>query len=484
MLVHESSTIIRALDADNFDQIVIDKSSSTFGGFGGGFGGNSRKDRMAKEKSLISSWRKLARHPKVENVLMDIWNEGVSSDSRTPVSVDVSQIVTMNEKITEKLKDEVQVSFANVMRLLSFRKNGTKIFKEWYVDGRLYVYYELKKTEGGAFTIGESRILDPMKLKLISKGNKQYYEYETDEPVIVGKNTLKTIKLPYARVLFVPSGLKSDDGIWLSYLNKALRPMNLLQLLENSLVIHRFVRSPERWVFKVDVSNMNKKRAKAYIQNMISKYRSKYQIDPTTGEMSNTNTIMSMQENVYIPKTNSSNGGHEIDTIGGNSSYGDIDDILYWKEEVSQSLNSSQTKDGDSMFNFGSRIEEISRAEYKWYKFIKWLRSYFNSLFLKLVAVDIVARKVMSKSEFSEIEDMIYFIYDNDSIYEEAKRSQKIEMKLDALDKYGALAEEWYGEEWVRENILQQTPDDIKKYMAHRAEHKANNTDDDKGNKW
>lgn len=481
MLIHEASTILRALDADNHEQIAIDKSSSTFGGFTDSFSGSSKKDKMEIEKSLIRSWRKLSQLPKTENALMDIWNEGVSSDSKIPVTVEVTEIETMNEKVTEKIRTEVQNSFSRILSLMKFRQNGTKIFKDWYVDGRLYVYYEQKKQDDGTWNISEIRFLDPLKLKLIVSGNKKHYEYETDEPVTVGKRTIKTIEMPFKNVIFVPSGLKSADGLWLSYLNKALRPMNLLQLLENSLVIHRFVRAPERWVFKVDVSNMNKKRAKNYIQNMIAKYRSKYQINPVTGEMGNENTIMSMQENVYIPKTNSQNGGHEIDTIGGNSSYGDIDDILYWKEEVNMSLNLPQTKDSESMFNFGSRIEEISRAEYRWYKFIKWLRGYFNILFMKLLNIDIVSRNVTTQAEFDDVQDMIFFNYDNDSIYEEAKKSQKLEMKLEKLSSYGELAEQWFGEAWVRKNILQQTDEEVKKYTELRKAFQDKNKDGDGG---
>lgn len=468
-LLHESSKILQILDRDNPENISIDRS----GGAGGGFNvqsylKGSEEQKLFEEKKLIATWRDLALQPKVENALMDIWNEAVVADSKDPVNVDTSQIDIGEEKKNTILKDEVEKSFSRILKRMNFKTNGTKIFKDWYVDGRLYIYFE-KNSEG---IITAIRFLDPLKLTFVKKSDKEYiFEYEESRNLYQGVYGEK-LEIPSKNVLFIPSGLKNADGLWLSYLNKAVRPINLLQLLENSLVIHRFVRSPERWVFKIDVSSMNRKRAKAYIEKLRNQYRSRFSINSTTGEISAENTTLAMQENIYIPKTGSQNGGHEIDTIGGSSSFGDIADVLYYKDEVAMSLNLPVRDGQDATFLFGGKAEEISRAEYKWFRFIKWLRGYFNNLFLKLIKTELLATKVLTEKEWEEIKDEIQFIYENDSIYEESKRINKIIMKLDLLKDYAETVEEWYGEEWLRRNLLGDSEEDIKKYMEIRKKFK------------
>ena len=482
-ILHENNKIIKALDLDNPDCLAIDRAQG-----GSGFGFNTDKflkgstaEKLLEEKKLISVWRDLALNPKVENALMDIWNEAVVADSDDPVFLNLSHIEMTSDSVTDKAKEEIENSFSRILRKTNFGNNGTKIFKDWYIDGRLYLYRTLKDGK-----LNQIRFLDPMKLTYVKqpgKGNKEEFVYRYQPSYSTYTHAMETgIDIPGKDIIFVPSGLRNADGIWLSYLNKAVRPINLLQLLENSLVIHRFVRSPERWVFKIDVTSMNKKRAKAYIEKLRNQYRSRFAINSVTGDISAENTTLAMQENIYIPKTESNNGGHEIDTIGGGQSFGDIDDVLYYKDEVAMSLNLPERTEQDSNIVFGGNQEEISRAEYKWFRFIKWLRGYFNVMFLKLLETELViGLKLLTTEEFAEIKNDIRFVYENDSIYEESKKMAKITMKLEALRDYAEIAEEWFGEEWIRKNILGETEDDMKKNTKHREEFKNKNKDEGDG---
>lgn len=476
--LHESSKIIKALDATNPDLIVTDRGNLGSGGFNfGKFAKGSIAEKLEQEKKLIETWRELSQMPKVENALMDIWNEAVVADSKDPINILLSDIdFGEGDSKNEKMKERIAESFSRVLKKLNFRNDGTKIFKRWYVDGRHFIYFE--KDEKG---ITDLRFLDPLKMKLVSEGKEEFFEYTTEKGFTVGHEEEK-INIPRDKVIFVPSGLRSKDGLWLSYLNKAVRPMHLLNLLENSLVIHRFVRAPERWVFKVDVSSMSKKRAKQYMDKLRSQYRSKFVINPVTGELTSENSTLAMQDNIYIPKTGSQNGGHEIDTIGGSSSFGDIEDILYYKEEVSQALNLPERTNQDSMMVFGGRSEEITRAEYRWFRFIKWLRKYFNVTFLKLMEIDLVANKILKKGEFEKIKNDIGFEYENDSIYEESKRINKITMKLEMLRDYAELAEEWYGADWVYENLCGVNDEAKRKKMIKEREERKKKMD--KGGGW
>ena len=478
MLLHESSKIIQTLDRENPSHLVVDRGGpGCSGGFmGGRYAKGSIADKLEAEKKLIRLWRRIALSPKVENALMDIWNEAVVADSADPVWLDLQGIDFQSDAKNEKLKDEINKSFSRITTKLNFANSGTRIFKNWYVDGRLYFYFEQKDGK-----ITEIRWLDPLKLtavKEIKNGKEKYhFEYKLENNDIFGRFGEDTLLIPSENVVFVSSGIRDEHGIWLSYLNKAVRPLNLLSLLENSLVIHRFVRSPERWVFKIDVAGMSKKRAKAYMEKLRNEYRSRFQIDPTSGEVSAENTTLAMQENIYIPKTTSQGGGHDIDTIGGGASFGDIDDVLYFKDEVAMALNLPERAGQDAMFQFGGRQEEISRAEYKWFRFIKWLRGYFNDMFIQFMQLDLVGHKIMSAEEFNDIKNDILFVYENDSVYEESKRVAKLTSKLDMLRDYAEMADEWYGEEWIRRNILGEDNEEIKANMKHREEFKKKNKD-------
>jgi len=478
IILNESSKIIQALDREAYNQIAVDKTSKVDYGFDGGKWSKSKpEEKLEQEKTLIKRTRAISKTAKVETCLMDIVNEAVVPDSKNPVVVDTSDIesVSMSDSVLEKAKEGIETSFSRIIKKMNFKKKGTSIFMDWYVDGRLYVYVEWdnNKKEG----ITGIRFLDPLKLKLVykkdSKSGKKHFVYEYTVSLDENGEKQDPLEIPYKNVLFIPSGLTDTSGVVISYLNKALRPLNLLNMMENSLVIQRFVRAPSRWVFKIDVSGMNKKRAKSYMNNLQSKYRSRFRINAVTGELNSNNMTLAMQENFWLPKTNSQNGGHEIDEIGGNQNLGDIDDILYWKKEVDSSLNVVPENDENSIINFGSRLEEISRKEFKFFRFIKWIRTYFNILFTLLLKIESVFSNTLTIQQWEEIKGDIFYIYENDSIYESAKKRQKNLAKLEDAQAFAETALRWYGEEWFRTNILEQTPEEQKKFKEDYEKRKA-----------
>jgi len=456
VLISEASKIIKALDKDNFNQITVDKEQLSNQFFSvAKYGKSSNPEKMEMLKTLIKKWRQYSKFPKVASSIMNIKSEAVVAGDRDVVMLDSSDLDSFNLRESEinKLKEVLPERFSRILKKVRFNQFGSKYFENWYVDGRLYVYIETD--EDG---IKDYRFLDPLKLTLVKKEKKLIYEYDTEN-----NGEEKKLEIPYNKVYFISSGLENENGIVISYLNKAIRPINLLMMMENSLVIQRFVRAPERWVFKLDVSGMNKKRAKQYMENMRSKYRARFTIDAITGELSGNNMTLAMQENLYIPKTNSQNGGHDIDTIGGTQNLGDIDDILFWDRKVDEALHTPKTEGGEeSIVSFGSRIEEISRAEYKFFRFIKMLRSYFNQLFNILLKVDVLAAGITKESVWEEIEDDLIFVYKNDSIYEENKERNKLENKFEFLQNYEQLLLKYYGETYIRKRILKQTDEEIK----------------------
>ena len=463
MILTEESKITKALDKSEFSEISIEvgagMNNSSFNIDTWKKGSPAQK--MEEEKKKIKRWRQMALHPKVETVLFDIINEAVVPDSKNPVHVDTSMIELLDatKTVTNALKEGIGRAFSILLKKLHFKKRGTKIFRQWYIDGRLYVYveYATNKKDG----IKEMRILDPLKLTLLKEKNGSgkdefYYVYRTNETEI--------LKIPYKNVIFVPSGLVDENGFVISYLQKAEKPLNSLNMMENSLVIQRFVRAPERYVFRVDVSGMNKKKAKAYMENLQSTYRSRFNINPLTGELISENATLAMQENFWLAKTNSQNGGHEIDTIGGGANLSDIDDVIYWKKELSNALRGIEENDDNSTFSFGNDIDEITREEHKFFKFIKWIRVSFDYLFERGLYLQAIYSGVMTKDDWEMIIDDLDFEYENDSIYEEAKKRSRINGILDDASDHEKTAIRWYDEEWFRRNILKQTDKEAKDY--------------------
>jgi len=467
----DEDRITRVIDQDNYDQIAIDRNpgQGRVDFFSGLIEGTAEtKDKM--QKSLIMDYRKLRQYPKVDDAVTDIKNSMVPIiEDKDVVDILVDDIDYEFEvkSLLKKIKDNLPTAFNKIMRLLRFNINGNQYADDWYTDGCLYVYVNWDDNEG----IKEIRMLDPLKLTLINEKNKSYYEYTSSNN--------KKEKIPYKKVIFISSGLKDPvSELNISYLNKAMRPVKLLQMLENSLVIHRFVRAPERWVFKIDVSNMNSQRARQFMKRMQDNYRSRFTIDTVTGELKSNSNVMSMQENFWFPKTESANGGHEIDTVGGNMEMGNIDDIEVFQKEVNRSLNVPISRlEPNATFQFGNRFEEINRDEKKFMTFIKSLRLKFNKLFIDLLRIEMFAMKITKNEQFEQIKDQIRFRYVNDNTYEIAMERARISATFEMANEFEEIALKYYGKEWFMENILKIPKEDIKKYIDITNKEKENNSE-------
>jgi hypothetical protein len=452
-------------------------------------GGSVNKSKI--QKALIKKYREYFEFPKVFEAVMDIVNSLVPIKDGDVVDLILDKLEDIKEldpQILKSAKNNLPYLFESVKRKMIFDRYGNQYALDWYVDSGLWVKVETdpKKKLG----ITEIEMLDPLRLELVEENNEYKYLY-IREDIDGTPNEEEIEEIPYDKVLFIGSGLRdANTGINIGYLNKAIRPINHLNMMENSMVVHRFVRAPERWVFKIDVSGMNSKRAKAYIKQMQEKYRSRYTIDAITGELKSQSNVMAMQENFWIAKTESQNGGHEIDTIGGNASFGDIDDILYAQKEVYKSLHVPLSRlEPDSTFNFGSRVEEISRDEMKFQAFIKRLRMFFNNLFLALLKVECIYTKTMKEDEFNEIINDLIFRYENDSVYEMARKRAEMETMFELASQYEEIALKYKGEDWFRKEILRETDDEIiefkeivKKEKEEREKEYGDDEDDESSN--
>ena len=424
-------------------------------------------DKFQNDKELIMKYRTISQYPEVDLAVEDICNEAITVESGKILKLDLDKL---NQ--SDKVKDLVNIEFEKILSLTNFRSNAYDLFKRWYVDGRLFfhVIIDNKKPHDG---IKELRPIDPTKIRKIKETEKvkdpktgaelikdgaEYYLYQ-DENMF---NTSEGLKINTDAIIQVNSGLLNEnrDKV-IGYLNKALKPLNQLSMMEDSLVIYRISRAPERRIFYIDVGNLPKGKAEEYLNNTMNRYRNKIVYDPATGAIKDEKIHRNVMEDFWLPRREGGRGT-EIDTLPGGANLGEIEDIQYFQQKLYKALNipMSRLTEADA-FSIG-RSSEITRDELKFQKFINRIRVKFSNLFYEALKRQLILKKIIKSEEWNTIKDGIVFAYSRDNYYAELKDSEilreRIEM-VQMMDEYIGL---FWSKEWIRRNILKLNDDDIK----------------------
>lgn len=397
--------------------------------------------QITTESDLLKKYREISSYTEVDAAIEDIVNEAIVSD-------DAENVVELNLedlKLSDSIKKKINDEFDNVLRLMAFNVKGHDIFRGWYVDGRIHYQLLLDETNP-KIGIKELRYIDAMKIRKVKevkkerdkktgidiiKGVDEYYVYNEKG---IQNNTTQGVKLSADSVVSCTSGLV-DQGknIVLSHLHKAIKPTNQLKMIEDSLVIYRVSRAPERRIFYIDVGNLPKIKAEQYIRDIMNKYRNKLVYDASTGEIKDDRKHMSMLEDFWMPRREGGKGT-EITTLQGGGNLGQLEDVEYFKQKLYQSLNvplSRLTQDG-GVFNVG-KSAEISRDEIKFAKFISRLRSRFSNLFSEILRVQLVLKGIIRADEWDEISSGIRFTFNRDNYYAELKENEVLAGRLAML---------------------------------------------------
>ena len=395
------------------------------------------------EYDLIKRYREMSLHPECDGAIEDVVNEGIVSDLYdSPVEIELS-----NVNATDKLKDKIREEFKHIKEMMDFDKKSHEIFKNWYVDGRLY-YIKVIDTKRPQDGIQEIRYVDPMKMKFVRqeknknknkkmggvdlqnvfKGNQselypeieEYYIY-TPKPnyptgmIGGGSNSKSSIKIAKDSITYVTSGLfDRNRGTCLSYLHKAIKALNQLRMIEDSLVIYRMSRAPERRIFYIDVGNLPKVKAEQYLRDVMMRYRNKLVYDANTGEVRDDRKFMSMMEDFWLPRREGGRGT-EITTLPGGQNLGELEDINYFQKKLYRALGVPESRiASDGGFNLG-RSSEILRDELKFAKFVGRLRKRFAAMFNDMLKTQLVLKNIVTPEDWEKMEDHIQydFIYDN-----------------------------------------------------------------------
>jgi len=437
------------------------------------------------EFDMIRKYREMALHPECDTAVEDIINEAIVSDLYdSPIEIELS-----NLNASDKLKKVIREEFRNIKDIMDFDKKSHEILRNWYVDGRLYYFkaIDTKKPEEG---IKEIRYIDPMKMRFVrqEKKNKNDYmnlksgnpndqqkvmspeieEYFMYTPkanypsgMVSGAGGNKGIKIAKDSITYVTSGLVDrNKGTVLSYLHKAIKSLNQLRMIEDSLVIYRLSRAPERRIFYIDVGNLPKIKAEQYLREVMSRYRNKLVYNADTGEVRDDRKFMSMMEDFWLPRREGGRGT-EITTLPGGQNLGELSDIEYFQKKLYRSLGVPESRiANEGGFNLG-RSSEILRDELKFSKFVGRLRKRFAHMFTDMLKTQLILKNIVTPEDWEEVSEHIQydFIYDNQ--FAELKETEMMNERLGTLATIEPYIGKYYSSQWVRKNILRQTDSEM-----------------------
>ena len=442
---------------------------------GGFFGSYLDMEGTAKtEQDLIRRYREIALHPECDMAIEDIVNEAITSnENRQSVKV-----VTDNLNYSSAIKVKIEQEFAEVLRLLQFNTRGHDLFRRWYVDGRIF-FQKVIDAENTKNGITELKYLDPRKIKKIREVRKrrpegmvsptniniadetvEYFVY--NERGIQGSAAVQGIKIAVDTIAFCPSGMidQNKNGLILSYLHKAIKPVNQLRMIEDAVVIYRIARAPERRIFYIDVGNLPKIKAEQYLRDVMARYRNKLVYDASTGEIRDDRNYMSMLEDFWLPRREGGRGT-EITTLPGGQNLGEIADIEYFQKKLYRSLNIPISRlEGGQGFNLG-RAAEISRDEVKFTKFVGRLRKKFCMLFHDLLKTQLILKGVIAPEEWDSMQGDITYSFLQDGYFAELKHSEMMRERVQLAQQLEGYVGKYFSNEYIRTKILKQNETEI-----------------------
>ena len=438
---------------------------------GGYFGQYLDMEVTAKNDiDLIKRYREIAQHPECDMAIEDIINETIVSDERdASVSVSLDKLA-----VSDAIKSKVRDEFDEVLRLLNFDEKGHDIFRRWYVDGRIY-FHKVIDPKSPRKGLTEIRYIDPRKIKKVrevakKRDNKgkgvevmettaEWFVY--NEKGISSANSNAGLKIASDSITYVTSGvIDQTKNMVMGHLHKAIKPTNQLRMIEDAVVIYRIVRAPERRIFYVDVGNLPKVKAEAYLRDVMARYRNKLVYDAATGEIRDDRKHMSMLEDFWLPRREGAKGT-EVSTLSGGQNLGEISDVEYFQKKLYQSLNVPMSRlDSDNGFNMG-RAAEITRDELKFTKFVARLRKRFTGVFNDILKTQLVLKGIITIEDWSRIKEHIQYTFLKDGYFAELKNAEILRERLSLAQEVSPYVGKYYSVEYVRKNILQQTDEDI-----------------------
>ena len=442
------------------------------------------------ENELIRRYRSMSLYPECDSAIEDVVNEAIVADTNdSPVSIELS-----NLNASDGIKKKVREEFKRILELLDFDKKAHEIFRNWYIDGRLY-YNKVIDQKNPTAGIQELRYIDASKMRYVRQvkkpknGNNPLSNVKREDPATYdfpeieeffvyapggsgstgGYNTgtmsmggaSKGIKMTRDSITYCTSGLVDrNKGSTLSWLHKAIKPLNQLMMIEDSLVIYRLSRAPERRIFYIDVGNLPKVKAEQYLRDVMMRYRNKLVYDANTGEVRDDKKFMSMMEDFWLPRREGARGT-EITTLPGGQNLGEITDINYFQKKLYRALNVPETRiQGETGFSMG-RSSEILRDEIKFSKFVGRMRKRFSDMFSDMLRTQLILKNIITPEDWESMSDHIQYDFLYDNHFAELKEAELTTERVNLAQLVEPYVGKYYSNDYVRRNILRQSDQEI-----------------------
>ena len=428
------------------------------------------------EAELVNKYREMSVYPEVDQAIDDIVNEVITQEPET----ELVELILDDVELSDRIKKLFIEEFKTVLNLLEFNQLSYEVFKRWYVDGRIY-YHAINDEKDPKKGLLELRYIDPRKIRKIKEqrrkrsdggvqlvqDGKEYYVYndkgfaKTSGNSSFPSNTIGGMRIAKDSIIHCTSGLTSTSGdLVQSYLHKAIKPLNQLRSMEDSLVIYRISRAPERRIFYIDVGNLPKIKAEQYLKDQMTKFKNKLVYDSATGEIRDDRKFMTMLEDFWLPRREGGRGT-EITTLPGGQNLGQMDDVIYFQRKLYKALNVPISRlDSEASFNFG-RATEISRDEVKFAKFVERLRNKFATLFIKVLERQLILKGIITAEEWEDVKQNIRFKYSTDNFYAELKETEILRDRITMLRDIDDYATKYYSHEWIRRHVLHQSDEEM-----------------------
>ena len=443
---------------------------------GGGYYGYSVDfdGTVRNDYELITRYREMVMQPECDSAVDDIVNETICGNfDDVPVEVELS-----NLKASDKIKKLIRDEFHEVLRLLDFDNRSYEIFRRWYVDGRLF-YHKIidpKNPRGG---LAELRYIDPRKIRKVTEYEakrpeelrgvdintqltQKSAEYFLYNPKGLKNSTNQGMRITTDSICYCHSGIQDlNKNMVLSHLHKAIKAVNQLRMIEDSLVIYRLSRAPERRIFYIDVGNLPKNKAEQYLREVMGRYRNKLVYDANTGEIKDDKKFMSMLEDFWLPRREGGRGT-EISTLPGGQNLGELEDVKYFQKKLYKALNVPSSRlETETTFNIG-RAAEITRDEVKFQKFIARLRKRFSELFTDLLKTQLILKGIMTLEEWEDMKEHIQFDFIADNYFTELKEIEIRNERMNQVNTMDPYVGKYFSVEYMRRQVLKQTETEMK----------------------
>jgi len=431
---------------------------------------------IRNELELITRYREMSNHPELEMAIDEIVNEAITRSEEGKIL----DIVMDNLKQPESIKKKIREEFNNVMRMLNFANLADDLFKRWYIDGRIY-YHIIVNEKNPKEGIKELRYIDPRKIRKVREVQKdrdpktgasviksiaEYYVYN-DRGTTTQTYTAQVnqgLRISSDAVININSGLMDAKNTFvISYIHKAIKPLNQLRMIEDAVVIYRLSRAPERRIFYIDVGNLPKGKAEQYLRDVMVKYRNKMVYDATTGELRDDRKHMSMLEDFWLPRREGGKGT-EITTLPAGQNLGELEDVKYFRNKLLNALNVPiarlEPQQSGGMIGIG-RSTEVTRDEAKFAKFVQRLRNKFTHIFDEALSVQLTLKGICTREEWEEFKEDIYYDFQKDNNFVELRDAELLRERINLLTQVDPFVGRYYSADWVKRHILQLTKEQI-----------------------